>query len=38
VDKSENKQQNRHEKQSGGFGGVNGMVVLMLVVLTLVVS
>src|SRR5580700_2990729 len=30
TDESENKQQNRHQKQSGGFRGINRMAVLML--------
>jgi len=40
ADDGENEQKNRHEKQSGGLGGVDGMAVLMLMlaVLMLVVS
>ena len=38
ADDSENEQQNRHDQQSGGFGSVDGMAVLMLVVLMMVVS
>jgi hypothetical protein len=34
ADDGENEQQDCHEKQSGGFGGVDGMVVVM----TLMVS
>ncbi len=30
MDEGENEQKNRHEKQSRGFGGVDGVVVLML--------
>jgi hypothetical protein len=36
VDEGENEQKHRHEKQSRGFGGVDRVVVLMLVFLMLV--
>ena len=38
MDDGENEQKHRHEKQSGGFGGVDGVVVLMLVFLMLAVG
>ena len=38
MDEGKDEQKHRHEKQSRGFGGVDGVVVLMLVFLMPVVG